>query len=60
MSKRDGCKQACCRVPFEGVCAKKKNCGCHVEVIRNEGLRGWVPTMETLLAVELQNAGLNR
>lgn len=29
MSKRDGCRQSCCRVPFAGVCAKQRNCGCH-------------------------------
>jgi hypothetical protein len=29
MSKRDGCRQSCCRVPFDGVCAKQLNCGCH-------------------------------
>ena len=29
MAKSDGCKQACCRVPFEGVCARKGACACH-------------------------------
>lgn len=47
------CKRSCCWTPYS--CAKKNNCACHVEVIRDHGLRGWKPTMETLLAVELQN-----
>lgn len=35
MSKRDGCRQSCCRVPFDGVCAKQLNCGCHSDLIRD-------------------------
>ena len=29
MSKRDGCAQACCRVPMDGVCARQRTCPCH-------------------------------
>lgn len=47
------CKRSCCWTPYN--CAKKNNCACHVEAIRATGQRGWTPTMETLLAVELQN-----
>lgn len=52
------CKRSCCWTPYN--CAKQENCSCHQEVIRADGLRGWKPTMETLLAVELQNLEVTR